>query len=182
MAFHVIEEVPDVRLAHFMGSDSSTVGLSTTVTSKYLTYPIGIRRPAEGRAQRGVYCGTCKQSVQVIVPSAGLTLRTQRYWLAPAMAFLAVFVAEIVYLGTRDHWRLSFGFFALLFLSLFFIGLPVVVMSLERSNFAHGVKVARRQPSKVRRYHSIREAETRTRTRAGRRAAAAARTAQRPSS
>jgi hypothetical protein len=171
MGFHQIEESPDVRLAHLVSIKSSTIGLETTTTTQYHTYPIGITRPNEGRTKRGVYCGTCKQYVEIIVPSAQLARRNQNYWLVPTVILLGAFIAftalfvyrvsqtglHLIVLGGLLMWLLSFPFI-----------IAPMVICLDRAQTAHGVKVARSQPRKSRSRHSIRRpprpAGARTRT------------------
>ncbi|HEY3505218.1 MAG TPA: hypothetical protein VGN37_20840 [Actinocatenispora sp.] len=184
MAFHQIEPVPDVRLAHFLDATSNHHIGGTTITTRYMTYPIRLRRPAAGSAVHAVYCGTCRQSVRVAVPSADRTVRRQRCWLAVTFVPVALFVAEVGYLVTRPHFHLGLALVLVLLVSLMVLLGPTLA-ALDRAQTAHGVTVVPRQPGKAHRRHSIRRPQrpnpgARRRfqaARAARRAASATRTA-----
>ncbi|BCJ33977.1 hypothetical protein Athai_14800 [Actinocatenispora thailandica] len=158
MAFHRIDEVPDVRLAHFLDFTSTTYYNTQLTSTRWAVQPIAARRPAEGSARHRVHCGTCRQSVEVLVPSAERTLRIQRIWLAVLVAGLAVLVAVVGYLAARSDWTSAGGALAAVLILTLVILLSVapLLAALDRAQHAHGVRIAPGQPRAAVRRHSIR--------------------------
>jgi hypothetical protein len=155
MGFHQIDDVPQVWLAHLIDRSSYFNGRGTTVSTRYQLYPIRTQRPADGTKQGAVHCGTCGHDVQVTVPSASLALRTQRFWLVPAVILGAAIAFAIGWLFVRGFGHYSFAFFLVVILILVvFLG-PFFSL-LRRARTSHGVTVVRRQPGKLSVTHSIR--------------------------
>lgn len=182
MGFHRIDEAPDVRLAHFLGATTEAYLGGSTTTSRWALHPIVARRPAEGSARHRVYCGTCNRSVEVLVPSADRTRRTQRYWFALLVALLAVLVVVeglLVVRAGRHGAGYGLGTLLVQVLVLVLFAGPSVA-ALDRAQHAHGVTVAPRQSREAVRHHSIRRPPVlgaKYRYRAGRAAGGPARTA-----
>lgn len=157
MGFHRIDEAPDVRLAHFLGATTHAYLGGSTTTSRWALHPIVVRRPAEGIARHRVYCGTCSQWVEILVRSADLTRRTQRYWLAVLVALLAALSAVEGLLAARAGRHGSghvLGSLLLGVLVLVVFGGPLVA-ALDRARHAHGVTLAPRQTRDAVRHHSV---------------------------
>lgn len=160
MAFHLIDEKPDVALAHVVSVDSfsyyTTFGRRTTVTTKFLLFPVDARRPAEGRARHLVACGACRQQVAVDVPSARRTLWRQRCWLAVALVLIAVVLGWWGYLVSSGQWHpTGLGIITVPACSLAILGWPIWA-SLRSARHAHGVTIAGRQPHQLPGRHTIR--------------------------
>jgi hypothetical protein len=155
MGFHLVDPVPNLNLAHLTSTTTKVYWDQTTTTRKYAVRPLGVRRPAEGRTRQGIGCAECGKSVEVVVPSARLTRRRQKYWLAPTALLLGLVLFGIVYSVLWYPWHENPLGFVLPF-ALMFFALVGGLMCLLHARTAHGVTVSRRQPASIRGPHSIR--------------------------
>jgi hypothetical protein len=155
MAFHRVEATPNLNLAHLVSTTHSSYWGGSSTTRKYAVRPLGMRRPAEGRTRQAVSCAACGTRVEVVVPSAALTRRRQRFWLAPTAVLLGLVVLGIVYSVLWYPWHTNPFGFILPFTGMFF-ALVAGLMCLLQARTAHGVTLSARQPTQARRNHSIR--------------------------
>jgi hypothetical protein len=155
MAFHRVDEVPQLNLAHLTGTSTTVYWGSRSTTTTYQVRPLGLRRPADGQARHGVGCPACGKTVQVLVPGARLTRRRQRYWLAPTVLLLGLVLLGIVYAVLWYPWRENpLGFVLPLAGMVFALGGGLSCLAQART--AHGIRVPARQPGRAARGHSIR--------------------------
>ncbi|MGI5227698.1 hypothetical protein [Actinoallomurus sp. CA-142502] len=153
MAFHPIENVPAVRLAHMLGKTERV----RSTTYHYMTYPIDSPRPADGVATVRVYCGNCDTTVQVTIPSAAEVrkLRSRRLAVAvPGLIFgIAMIAAYNSSVGGGNGLWVLFGL----------AGFIVALVAFGMWWSDHGVRVSKSESVASQGMHSVR---TRQRDRA----------------
>lgn len=150
MAFRPLDDVSPKRLFHLLRRNRKLIGGGVRETSRFVTYPVDLRRPANGTVDGEVHCGACGKPVRVTMYSEAKTRIVRQRRVLFAFIGLVALIVSFALIGRMppgSDWLRMVGHFA---------GFALIAVSLGSWWSEDGLHLSRTESRESRRLHSLR--------------------------